>query len=167
MHSKKETHCFEDELLKISSESDVWKKISAREDLNWSETLLDSYADQLDWEMLSENVSIPWTESLLEKYLNRIHWERLPSNTFNCFLHRSRMKTPSYFKEKELNINSLVGELLLELKCRNTFKQNESEHSITSRRTNSQRDLLLNQLGLTPLASLDEVLEVVKERYYR
>jgi len=165
MNTKKGSLCFEDEFLKLVGESDVWKKLSASEVVNWSESLMDKYADHWDWRLLSENTSIPWTEGMLQKYKSRIHWERLPSTLVNCFLHQNRMKYSNSGNGDELDISSLLSKLLLGMKCQNTLKHNECMQALTSRGIHSQRDVLLKQLGLAPLASLEDVLEAAKERY--
>jgi hypothetical protein len=82
MTTRIESYRFEDEFLKKVLESDVWKRLSASEDLNWSESLIDKYADQWNWKDLSENVTIPWTEDLIEKYKHLIHWKNLTWSIF-------------------------------------------------------------------------------------
>lgn len=93
-----ESSRFEDEFLKKMRESDVWKKLSESEDLNWTEALIDKYANQWDWEGLCNNRNIPWTESLIEKYKNRIHWENLTNTLFRCY--------PRYLRLSSIDIKS-------------------------------------------------------------
>ena len=88
--TRTENYRFEDEFFKKVRESDVWKKLSSSEDLNWTKSLIDKYVDQWNWEDLSNNRNIPWTVSLLEKYKELIHWNHLTSTIFYCYSKRFR-----------------------------------------------------------------------------
>jgi len=93
---------FEMEFIDSIKERDAWKKISANEEIPWSEKLISKYADQLEWNELSENTSINWTVEMLEKYKNRINWDGLSESRFD-----------SYYGPTNYNVWSLIKPFVL------------------------------------------------------
>ena len=54
-----------------------WRNLSANENITWSKTLLDRYADLLDWTTLSANIALPWSETLVLNFEDKWDWENL------------------------------------------------------------------------------------------
>ncbi len=52
-----------------------WEHLSEREDMYWSEELIDKFLDKWYWAGLSSNLKLPWSPQLLKKYEDRWAWE--------------------------------------------------------------------------------------------
>ena len=57
---------------------EAWKYLS--EDLEWTETLLEKYADKVDWKAISENRNVFWTVPMLKKFSKKVDWKVLSGN---------------------------------------------------------------------------------------
>ena len=53
----------------------------------WSEQLLEKYADKVDWHEVSGNNNMLWTASMLEKFKKRIDWRELSGTGYQCLLN--------------------------------------------------------------------------------
>src|SRR5690606_19720070 len=60
-----------------------WTELSGNRYIEWSEELIDRYADKWDWSWrgISLNHSIPWTQSLLKRYSDKLDWYALLDNS--------------------------------------------------------------------------------------
>lgn len=57
-----------------------WTILSEREDICWSNELIEKYSDDLDWCILSRNNSFPWSVFLIEKKINMVDFRNLSKN---------------------------------------------------------------------------------------
>lgn len=57
---------------------EAWEKLSRQ--LEWTETLLDTFQNKVDWDEIVENDNITWTVSILHKFSKRINWAKFSEN---------------------------------------------------------------------------------------
>ena len=89
----------------------AWKGLS--QDFQWSEQLLEKYADKVDWHEVSGNNQMLWTASMLEKFKKRINWRELSGTSHQCLLNADMLaRFEQYWDWHELSDNSS-----LELTC--------------------------------------------------
>ena len=95
-------------------EEQAWKELS--QDFQWSEQLLEKYADKVYWHEVSGNNQMLWTASMLEKFKKRIDWCELSLTCNQCLLNAEMLaRFEAYWDWHELSVNSnleLTRELL-------------------------------------------------------
>ena len=101
METKNELQNLGEDFLKRIREKEVWKKISANDDIPWDMNLLEKYADKLDWEELCENDRVNWNEEMLERFRYNIDWDILSKNLFSERTYWSPLRDLSILKKFE------------------------------------------------------------------
>ena len=74
---------------------EAWKYLS--EDLEWTETLLEKYADKVDWKAISENRNVFWTVPMLKKFSKKVDWKVLSGNANRVWFTNAHLEA---FKDK-------------------------------------------------------------------
>ena len=79
------TKNWNDDFLSQLIDEQAWKELS--QDFQWSEQLLEKYADKVDWHEVSGNNQMLWTASMLEKFKKRIDWRELSGTSHQYLLN--------------------------------------------------------------------------------
>ena len=88
----------------------AWRSLSW--DFQWSEQLLEKYADKVDWHKVSCNRKIRWTVSMLEKFKDRIDWYEVSRNEDMLWTasmlekFKDRIDWPVLSRNEGLNLSS-------------------------------------------------------------
>ena len=84
---------------------EAWKYLS--ENLKWTESLLEKYAEKVDWKEISYNDNIYWTIPMLKKFSRKLDWSVLSNHADRMWFTYEHLET---FKDrwdwKELSGNS-------------------------------------------------------------
>ncbi len=105
------TKNWNDDFMSQLIDEQAWKELS--QDFQWSELLLEKYADKVDWHEVSGNNQMLWTVSMLEKFRSKIDWRELSSSSHQCIFAADMLaRFEKYWDWRELSGNSN-----LELTC--------------------------------------------------
>lgn len=74
---------------------EAWKYLS--EDLEWTEPLLEKYADKVDWKAISDNRNIFWTIPMLKKFSQKVDWKVLSGHAYRVWFTNAHLEA---FKDK-------------------------------------------------------------------
>ena len=64
-----------DDFMSQLIDEQAWKELS--QDFQWSEQLLEKYADKVDWHELSDNSGLVLSYELLDKFIERWDWSEI------------------------------------------------------------------------------------------
>ena len=99
------TKNWNDDFMSRLIDEQAWKGLS--QDFQWSEQLLEKYADKVDWHEVSGNNNMLWTASMLEKFKKRIDWRELSGTGHQCLLNAEMLaRFESYWDWHKLSDNS-------------------------------------------------------------
>ena len=99
------TKNWNDDFMSQLIDEQAWKELS--QNFQWSEQLLEKYADKVDWHEVSGNNNMLWTASILEKFKKRIDWRRLSgANHQGLFNAEILARFEQYWDWHELSDNS-------------------------------------------------------------
>lgn len=89
------TKTLNDEFMQHIATEQMWKELSER--FQWTETLLEKYADKVDWKEISGNNRIQWTVPMLQKFAKKLDWSTLSENSDEDWFTEVHLDT---FKDK-------------------------------------------------------------------
>ena len=102
------TKNWNDDFLSQLIDEQAWKELS--HDFQWSEQLLEKYADKVDWHEVSGNNDMLWTASMLEKFKKRIDWRELSGTSHQYLLNAEMLaRFEQYWDWHELSDNSSLA----------------------------------------------------------
>lgn len=88
---KKINDTFMQQVLK----KEAWKYLS--ENLKWTESLLEKYAEKVDWKEISYNDNIYWTIPMLKKFSRKLDWSVLSNHADRMWFTYEHLET---FKDR-------------------------------------------------------------------
>lgn len=84
-----------DEFMQHIATEQMWKELS--ENFQWTEALLEKYADKVDWKEISCNHRIQWTIPMLQKFAKKLDWSSLSASADEDWFTEVHLET---FKDK-------------------------------------------------------------------
>lgn len=84
-----------DEFMLQMLKEEAWKYLS--EDIEWTDTLLEKYADKVDWKEISDNRNIFWTVPMLQKFSKKVDWKVLSGHADRVWFTSAHLEA---FKDK-------------------------------------------------------------------